>query len=65
MGIIKQCSRCCKLEYKNKEVASQEIWNMPGSTDQDCGLTDRDAFLQNLIKDHHTIKSIKWLGFQI
>ena len=22
MGMIRQCSRCCKLEYKNKEAAS-------------------------------------------
>ena len=56
--MIRQCSKCYKSEYKNKNVASSGIQNMLSST-------DRDAFLQNLIKVHQPIKPIKWLGFQI
>ena len=61
--MIRQCSMCYKSEYKNKEVASSGIRNMPSSTDQEEGSTDWDAFLQNLIKGHQPIKPIKWLGF--
>ena len=38
---------------------------MPSSIDQDCGLTDRDTDLQNLIKAQQLIKPIKLLWFQI
>ena len=34
--MIRQCSRCCKSEYKNIETANSRIRNMPGSTDQDA-----------------------------
>ena len=43
--MIRQCSMCYKSEYKNKEVASSEIRNMPSSTDQEEGSTDWDASL--------------------
>ena len=38
---------------------------MPGSTDWEEGLTDRNMDLQNLISAQQLIKPIKWLGFQI
>ena len=41
--MIRQWSRCCKSEYKNKEATSSRIRNMPGSTDREEGLTDQDA----------------------
>ena len=63
--MIRQCSSCCKSEYKNKEVASLGIRNMPSLINWDYGSIDWDAFLQNLIKAYQSIKPIKWFGFQI
>ena len=41
--MIRQCSRCWKSEYKNKQAASSKIRNMPSSTDQEQGSTNQDA----------------------
>ena len=38
--MIRQCSRYCKSEYKNKETTNSRIQNMPGSTDQDANSID-------------------------
>ena len=38
--MIRQYSRCYKLEYKKKEVADSRIQNMLGSIDQEEGSTD-------------------------
>ena len=32
IGIIRQCLRCCKLEYKKKEAVGLEIRNILGLT---------------------------------
>ena len=58
--MIRQCSRCYKLEYKKKEVVDSRIRNMPGSTDREEGSANWDTDLQNLIKAHQLIK---WLKF--
>ena len=41
--MIRQCLMCCKSEYKKKEGTCSRIRNMPGSTDQEEGSTNRDA----------------------
>ena len=45
---IRQCSRCWKLEYKNKEDASLGIRNMTNLTNRDCASINQIANLQNL-----------------
>ena len=43
--MTRQYSRYYKLEYKNKEDASSQIRNMPSSTNQEEGSTNRDMDL--------------------
>ena len=47
--MIRQYSKYCKLEYKNKEVAGLGIRNMSSSTDQKEGSTNWDTYLQKII----------------
>ena len=42
-----------------EEGIGSRIQNMPGSTDQEEGSTNQDAFLQNLILVQESIKPIK------
>ena len=58
--MTRQCFRYCKSEYKNKEDASSEIQNMPGSTNWEEGLNNRDMDMQNLIKAQQPIKLLKF-----
>ena len=61
--MIRQYSRCCKLEYKNKEVTSSVIWNMIGAANQEDGSIDRIAFLQKFNFGLIAHWPIKLLGF--
>ena len=58
--MTRQYSRYCKSGYKNKEDASLEIRNMPSSTNQEEGSTNRDMDLHNLIKAQQPIKLLRY-----